>query len=157
MLPGCWSVPDDSTYIRNVDPPVVGTPASDTTIPVGLYENTTTGVGAGPSAVGLRRIDPLTSTAGPDVASFCELRLGMLYEKLLAVWPPIVTLTPVPLSSLNCTSPVMVVSVGFTRRTCVIQPWPSAKCGMIWTPLNGAAEVSMTGSVETRKSPRSLM
>src|SRR2546430_17419491 len=107
MLPGCWSVPDASTYIRNALPPVVGTPASDTTIPVGLYENTTNGVGAGPSAVGLRRIDPPTNTAPPDVASFCELRLGMLYEKLLALWPLIVTLTPVPLSSLNCTSPVM--------------------------------------------------
>src|SRR5438552_16868747 len=49
MFPTCPSSPEDSTYIRNALPLEIGTPASDTIIPKGLYEKTANGVGATPS------------------------------------------------------------------------------------------------------------
>ena len=65
--------------------------------------------------------------------------------------------TAAPAEFVNCRFPAIAVSVGFTRKTCVVQPPPSAKCGTTEVPLFGGAVVSMTGSVDIRKSPRSLM
>src|SRR5438105_10570919 len=96
MFPGCPSVPDDSTYVRNAVPLSVGTPASETTTPSGLYENTTSAVGTAPPAAGTMRTAPAVVLAAvPGVAIFCELRRGTEY---VVVVP---TVTGVPLSFVN--------------------------------------------------------
>src|SRR5438128_11770163 len=67
MLPA----PDDSTYMRNAVPLVTGTPASETVIIAGLYENNTSGVGAGPSPFGTIGTDPeVLVNVAPAVLSF---------------------------------------------------------------------------------------
>src|SRR5213078_2067691 len=76
MFPGCPSVPDDSTYVRNAVPLSVGTPASETTTPSGLYEKTTSAVGTAPPGAGgtIRTAPAVVAAAVPGVAIFCELR-----------------------------------------------------------------------------------
>src|SRR5438128_12509538 len=87
MLPS----PDDSTYMRNAVPLVTGTPASETVIIAGLYENNTSGVGADPPPFGTTRTDPdVVVTVAPAVLSFCELRPATVYAKLWSVCPPMV-------------------------------------------------------------------
>src|SRR5437879_12481427 len=68
MLPS----PDDSTYMRNAVPLVTGTPASETVIIAGLYENNTSGVGARPPPFGTTRTDPeVVVDVAPVVLSLC--------------------------------------------------------------------------------------
>ena|SRR5436853_210193 len=158
MLPDCPVVPADSTYKRNAFPLVTGAAASVTVIPAGLYENKTRATGTVPPPSGITRTDPEAVTApAPAVASFCEDPAGTEYLKLLLVTPAIVTLAAAPFGSVNCTFPVRAVSVAFTRKICVIQPWPSAKWGRTTVPVPGAAVGLITGSVDMIKSPRSLV
>src|SRR5262245_20779633 len=124
----------------------------------GLFENTTSGVGPAPAPVGTIRIDPETVVGGsPEVENFCDVRLGMEYAKELLVWPPMVTLTGAPAGFKNCTVPVNASVVGFTRKTLVVQPPPSAKWRTVVVPFFGATVVSMTGCVDIRKSLRSFV
>src|SRR5438132_5382898 len=158
MLPACPVVPADSTYKRNAFPLVTGTPASVTVIPAGLYENTTSATGTVPPPSGTTRTDPeAVPAAAPVVASFCELRPGTEYRKLLLVTLAMVTFVAAPFGSVNCTFPVSAVSVEFTRKICVIQPPPSAKWGTTTVPTAFTGVLSITGSVDMRKSPRSLI
>src|SRR5262249_8960850 len=69
---------------------------------------------------------------------------------------PIVTFNGRLLGSKKDMLPPIALLVGFTRKICVLQPPPSAKCGTTMVPVLGAAAVSMTGSVDIRKSPRSF-
>src|SRR5690349_8688860 len=66
---------------------------------------------------------------------------------------------PFPAWSNALNSPVHGLSVGFERIIFVVQPPPSANCGMFWT-LDWMAELigrMETGSVVVRKSLRSLV
>src|SRR5690349_11430990 len=135
-----------------------GTLASETVIPAGLYENNRSGVGAAAPAVGVMRIEPEDVVGvSPEVASFAALRFGIEYGKELLVWLPIVTLVALPAGFANCNVPVIGPSVGFTRRTCVVQPPPSAKWGITAVPVFAAVAMSITGSVDMRNSPRSFV
>src|SRR5437588_8667497 len=158
MLPDRPGVPADSTYKRNAFPLVTGAAASVTVIPAGLYENTTSATGTAPPPSGITRTDPEAVTAAaPVVTSFWEDAAATEYLKLLLVTPAIVTFAAAPSRSVNCTFPVRAVSVGFTRKICVIQPWPSAKWGSTTVPVPGTAVGSITGSVDMIKSLTSFV
>src|SRR5437588_7044314 len=158
MLPASPVVPADSTYKRNAFPLVADAPASVMVIPACLYENTAIAAGTIPPPAGITRTDPEPVTvAAPAVTSFCELLPGTEYGKLLLETPAMVTFTTAPFGSANCKFPVRVLSVGFTRKICVIQPSPSVKWGTTMGPLPGAAAGSMTGSVDMRRSARSFV
>src|SRR5205085_3591261 len=97
-----------------------GTPASETVVPPGLYEKTTSGIGADCPSVGVIRTDPLIPfDAAPPVANFCEERGGTEYRNRLLFRPSMVTFVNAPLSSRNSTVPIIGEFVGLTRRICV--------------------------------------
>src|SRR5262245_15087189 len=76
-----------SPYIRNAEPTIPGTPASETVNGPGLKENTTNDDGDAP-APGVTRTEPIAvAGSAPAVTSLNELRRGMLYGKLAAVVP----------------------------------------------------------------------
>jgi hypothetical protein len=65
-----------------------GTPASETVIPTGLYENTTSADGEAVLFNGDTRTEPESRVASvPAVTSLKELRRGMPYVKLFSVCP----------------------------------------------------------------------
>src|SRR6185295_14013729 len=67
-----------SAYIRNADPWIPGTPASETVIAPGLYENTTSDDGDAP-VEDVTRTEPATvDGSSPAVTSLNELCRGML-------------------------------------------------------------------------------
>src|SRR5437667_1789092 len=157
MLPDLPRIPEDSAYMRNAVPVCTGTPASDTVMPDGLFENTTRGVGTTLPPSGTMRTESEASAGfAPAVTSFCALRPETAYAKVFEVLPPIVTFVTPPLGSKNCKVPFRSFSVGFTRMICVAQPPPSVNCGTITGPLIGGVVVSMTGRDDIRKSPRWL-
>src|SRR5262245_47993310 len=129
-------------------------------MPAGLYENNTSGTGSGGAdPVGPKmRTCPLTTVDRvPPIINFCDALGGIEYETLLAVVdvppaPPamIVTLMSVPVGPTKDTVPFIAVSVGLTRRICVLHPAPSAKCGMTTVPVLAAADRSTTGSVDIK-------
>src|SRR5439155_16836803 len=56
----------------------------------------------------------------------------------------------------NCAIPFSTESEAFTSRTCVVQPPPAAKCGIVALADDGAP-ISTIGRVVIRNSPRSFV
>src|SRR5262245_30704144 len=122
--PTCWVLkkPDASAYNLKAAPArIAGTPASETVMLLFLKEKMPRPTGVLLPAAGVSLTEPdCTTAAVPDVLSVREVRGGMVYGKLVAVCPAILT------ACENSTEPVIAVSPGFTNTICVAHPPPSA-------------------------------